>query len=85
MIFETILSGPGMGEPVKISLPLSRKNVLVLCRMIEQELTTNPESSMEKFFGSFSREVREEFELLHKTILTKAGLESFYAKLKSLE
>ena len=74
-----------MEEPVKVALPLSRKNILVLCRMIEQELFTNQELSGERFFGTFSKEVGEEFELLHKTILTKAGLESFYSKLKSLE
>jgi len=85
MIFETILSGPGMEELVKVALPLSRKNILVLCRMIEQELVANHETPSERFFGIFGTEVCEEFEALHKSILNKAGLENFYAKLKSLE
>lgn len=38
-IYETLLSIPGMNEPVKISLKISRKNVLLLTQIIEQGMS----------------------------------------------
>jgi len=37
-IYETVLSIPGMNDHVKISLSLSRKNVLLLSKIIERGL-----------------------------------------------
>lgn len=34
-IYDTLLSIPGMNEPVKISLKISRKNILLLTQIIE--------------------------------------------------
>lgn len=38
-VYDTILSIPGMNETVKIDLKISRKNALLLNRVIERGLT----------------------------------------------
>jgi hypothetical protein len=38
-VYDTILSIPGMNDTVKIDLKISRKNVLLLTRVIERGLT----------------------------------------------
>jgi len=38
-VYDTILSIPGMNDTVKIDLKISRKNVLLLNRVIERGLT----------------------------------------------
>lgn len=38
-LYETILSGPGMGEEVKFSFSASRKVILLLAEVIENGLT----------------------------------------------
>ena len=42
-LYDTILSIPGMNDTVKIDLKISRRNVLLLNRVIERGLTNNPE------------------------------------------
>ena len=38
-IYETVLSIPGMNDNVKISFSISRKNVLLLSKIIERGLS----------------------------------------------
>ncbi len=38
-VYDTILSIPGMNETVKIDMKISRKNALLLSRLIERGLT----------------------------------------------
>ncbi len=42
-VYDTILSIPGMNETVKIDLKISRKNVLLLNRVIERGLSLKPD------------------------------------------
>jgi hypothetical protein len=41
LVFGTIMSSPGMSEPVRIDLKISRKNVLLLHHVIERGLLEN--------------------------------------------
>ena len=43
IIYETLLSSPGMDDNVKISLQLPRRNVLLLTKIIEHVLATKNE------------------------------------------
>ncbi len=47
IVYETLLITPGMNEPVKITLNLSRKNVLLLAKVIEMGLA-NQEATGEQ-------------------------------------
>ncbi len=35
LVFETLLSGPGMSEPVKANGSISRKNILLLANLVD--------------------------------------------------
>jgi hypothetical protein len=37
-VYETILKSPGMNEPVKFAVKISRRDVLLLCQLIERGL-----------------------------------------------
>ena len=81
MVFDTILSIPGMSEMVRMDLKISRKNVLLLSHLIEKGLLSeNDESSL---LGSITAEGLEELKNLSKECLIKAGLVELNDKLLS--
>lgn len=83
-IFETILSSPGMTEKCRISLQLSRQNVLLLSRLIEAGLLTKEQAFEDAIIKTLPNKFAEEFKAIHEEILRKAELTEFYEKLKSL-
>jgi hypothetical protein len=83
-IYETLLSIPGMNDAVKIPLNISRKNVLLLCKVIERGLLVK--ESDEKAFALpeiISKEVLKELQELPNELLEKAGLTEMHKKLQS--
>lgn len=83
-IFEMILCSPGMAEQSKISLKITRQNVLVLSRLIEAGILNAKGAFEDEILGSLSEESVAEFKVIHEEILKKAGLADFYEKLKLL-
>jgi len=83
-IFETILSSPGMNEKCKISLMLSRQNILLLSRLIESGLLTEEQAFDDEIIAALPRESMEEFKAIHEELLRKSDLTEFYERLKSL-
>lgn len=83
-IFETILSSPGMTEKCKVTLQLSRQNVLLLSRLIEAGLLTNQQPIDDEIIKALPKESVEEFKTVHEEILKKAELTEFYQRLKQL-
>ncbi len=83
-IFETILSSPGMTEKCKITMQLSRQNVLLLSRLIEAGLLTKEQPFEDAIIQALPNESGEEFSAIHEEILKKAGLTEFYERLKVL-
>jgi len=81
-VFDTVMSIPGMNENVKIDLKISRKNVLVLSRFIEQGLLLEKDVSV--FMGSISEEGLTELKNLSQECLQKAGLVELNQKLVTL-
>lgn len=83
-IFETILSSPGMTEKCKITMQLSRQNVLLLSRLIEAGLLTKEQLFEDAIIQALPNESGEAFRAIHEEILKKANLTEFYERLKSL-
>jgi hypothetical protein len=81
-VFDTVLSTPGMNEPVRIDLKISRKNVLVLSHFIEQGLLLEKDSA--SLMGNLSEEGLSELKNVSQECLQKAGLVELNQKLSSL-
>lgn len=81
-VFDTIMSIPGMSEPVKIDLKISRKNVLLLSHFIEQGLLLEKDAS--SVMGSVSQEGLTDLKNVSQECLQKAGLVELNQKLFTL-
>jgi hypothetical protein len=81
-VYDTVLSIPGMSEPVKIDLKISRKNVLLLSHLIQQGIQQEKDPS--SLLGSISDEVLSELQNVSLECLQKAGLIELNQKLMSL-
>lgn len=84
MVFDTILSIPGMNEVVKIDMKISRKNVLLLNHVISRGLSTKDDAKDMSFLANVPQESLEELKLLAEECLQKAGLIELSEKLVSL-
>jgi hypothetical protein len=83
-VYETVLSIPGMNDEVKISLKISRKNLLLLNKVIERGL--NGKESEDKSISvldTVSKETLQELGDIGGQLLQKAGLTEMNEKLKS--
>ncbi|MNE34014.1 hypothetical protein D3C87_1064240 [compost metagenome] len=81
-VFDTILSTPGMNETVKMDLKISRKNVLLLCHLIQDGLKLKDGSSM--LLESINEQGKAELEGLSEECLQKAGLIEVHEKLAGI-
>ena len=84
-VYDTILSIPGMNETVKIDLKISRKNVLLLNRVIERGLSLKPDEKSSGILDIVTEDTLEELTSLANDCLVKAGLTELNEKLKSLK
>lgn len=84
-VYDTILSIPGMNETVKIDLKISRKNVLLLNRVIERGLNPKPDDKSSNLLDIVPEDVLQELTTLADDCLKKAGLMALSEKLKSFK
>ena len=84
MFYETILSGPGMIEKCKITLQLSRQNILILSRLIEAGLLAKEQSFDDPIIHALPNTAMEEYKTIHEEILRKTELTEFYQRLKAI-
>jgi len=84
MVYETLLSSPGMNEPVKITLQVPRKNVLLLSKIIEAGLLVK-DDSQQSLFSVAGKDAVDELKFLSDDILARAGLTAMNEKLNSLQ
>jgi hypothetical protein len=84
-VYDTILSIPGMNETVKIDLKISRKNVLLLNRVIERGLTLKQDDKSSNLLDIVPKDTLQELTSLADDCLKKAGLTELSEKLKSLK
>lgn len=84
LVYETLLLSPGMNEPVKIALNLSRKNVLLLAKVIELGLANKDGNGEQGIVSVAGKEALTELTELSAELLNKAGLQEMNSKLISL-
>lgn len=83
-VYDTVLSIPGMNDEVKISLKISRKNLMLLNKVIERGL--NEKDTNDKtvsILDTVSKETLLELGEIARQLLQKAGLTEMNEKLKS--
>ena len=83
-IFETILSSPGMNEKCKITLMVSRQNIILIGRLIEAGFSKEKNQFDEEIIAALPAESLDELKLIHEDVLKKGELTEFYEKLKLL-
>jgi len=81
-VIEMILCSPGMAEPCKIILKITRQNALLLCRLIEFGILSEKSVLEDEFLGAIPEGASNNFKEIHEEILKRAGLSDFYEKLK---
>jgi hypothetical protein len=84
-IYELVLNGPGMGEEFKLVLPVSRKQLMLICLLVEQGINPGKERA-EELVALLSKETAAELSNLIPEMLKKGGqgLPEFYERLKQL-
>ena len=85
MVYETLLTSPGMNEEVKINLRIPRKSVLLLIKLIEAGLISKGGNDNEGGFAVVDNNMFEELKAVAMDILGKAGLTDTYNKLVALQ
>ena len=85
IVYETLLSLPGMNEAVKISLNVSRKQVLVLSKVLELGFSAKSENVNSGLLSAVDAGTMEELRGLSEEILKKAGLTETSEKLNALQ
>lgn len=79
-VFETILAIPGMNQVVKTDLRLTRKNILVLSKVIE--LGLSQEETKDSILSMIPADVLQELREVPGELLKKADLTEMNEKLK---
>ncbi|MEO9022936.1 MAG: hypothetical protein ABI237_11000 [Ginsengibacter sp.] len=83
-IYDTVLSIPGMNQSIKVSLQISRKNLLLLNKVIEKGLYgKEADDKSVSMLEMMSKETLEELSGISTQLLEKAGLVEMNEKLKS--
>jgi len=85
LVYETLLSSPGMNDVIKISFSASRKQVLLLSKIIELGLSVKAEGSQTGIVGVIETAAVEELQGLSGDLLKKAGLTEMNDKLNGLQ
>jgi hypothetical protein len=84
LIYETLLSSPGMNDNVKIDLRLTRKTILILSKIIELGLTSNKETRQPGLLLAAQDNSLEIISGIPAILLGKAELAATYEKLNTL-
>ncbi|XHR94262.1 hypothetical protein ACFJIV_28910 [Mucilaginibacter sp. UC70_90] len=80
MLYETLLSVPGMNESVKLNLSISRRQLLLLGQILDSGLS-QPESS--GLLSALPQDAGPALSELISDCLDKAGLTELNQKLKT--
>lgn len=83
-VYDTILSIPGMNEAVKIDCKISRRNILLLNRVIERGLSVKEDNKSSHLLDTIPEEALQELRDFSVSCLQKAGLVELNEKLHSL-
>ncbi len=84
VVYDALLSVPTMEDTIKIDLKVSRRQVLLLSRVIEQGLKDTG-GSMKELLAVLPQDSVEGIKTISNECLQKAGLTELKAKLQKLE
>jgi hypothetical protein len=82
MLYDAVLSSPGMGELVKIDLKISRKQVLLLGQVMDSGLKEQSQETSGLLTAMPEGSSKELMDVMHDC-LAKAGLTELNEKLRS--
>lgn len=83
-VYDTILSIPGMNDEIKVNLKTSRKNLLLLNKVIERGINgKESEDRSISVLENIPKETLQEIGEIAVQLLNKAGLSEMNEKLKS--
>lgn len=85
LLFETLLSAPGMNDVVKLDLRIPRKNVLLLAKVIESGLQNKPGGTVDALIRVAGDGCGEDLKQVGIELLQKAGLSDMNSKLHILQ
>lgn len=85
MVYETLLTSPGMNDEVKLSIKMPRKTILLLCRIIETGLISKNGQETDGLLHAVNGDSLESLKAVGNDLLEKAGLTGLYEKLNSLQ
>lgn len=84
LLYETIMSAPGMNDAVKLDLRIPRKNVLLLVKVMEKGLQTKAGEALEGLMRAAGEDSQQSIQQISSELLDKAGLTGMHARLVSL-
>ena len=83
-VFDAILCVPGMNKKMKVGMSISRKNILLLCRVIERGTSrSEPDEKSADIIDIIGDEGVRELNDLVKELLVKAELTEVNEMIKS--
>lgn len=85
LLYETIMSAPGMNDAVRLDMRIPRKNVLLLVKLMEKGLQTKPGDAVEGLMRAAGEGSHESVQQIGIELLTKAGLLDMAGKLQTLQ
>lgn len=85
LVYETLLSSPGMNEVVKVDMRMPRKQILLLAKVIEKGLLVKKGESPEGLFQVADTGISEQLMRVAQELLQKAGLSEMNEKLQGLQ
>jgi len=84
VIYETLLTSPGMSENVKISLQIPRKNILLVTNIIQLGISVK-DTEQGALVQVVGKEAIGELQGLIADLLQKSGLTEVYNKINALQ
>ena len=84
VVYEALLTSPGMSDTVKIDLRIPRKLVLLLVKVIERGMVVQGEREDSGVLGMLDVTTANELRGIATDILDKGGLAAMNDKLNSL-
>jgi len=85
VIYETLLSSPGMSGTVKVSISVTRKTLLLLTKVIEHGLALKEEKSEGSLLNIVEAASLDELKDVIAVLLDKGGLTEMNDKLLVLQ
>jgi hypothetical protein len=83
-VYETLLSIPGMNDEMKVSLKISRKNILLLSQVIENGVAVEGKEQT-GILSVIDNETKREISQIASDILEKSGMKAMKDKLSAFQ